>query len=177
MLSLGVEAPSFWLPNVVTGKTENLDDLKGAKGTLVIFMCNHCPFVVHILDQFVAWAKKYKPKGIHTIAISSNDISTHPADSPDKMKELSLTKNFNFPYLYDESQEVAKSYDAACTPDLYLFDQEKKLVYRGCFDKSRPGNDIEVTGEYLSQAVDNLLYGEPISKEQIPSIGCNIKWK
>ncbi len=177
MLSLGVKAPSFSLPNTSTTKTETFDDLKGKKGTLIVFMCNHCPYVIHILDQFVAWTNKYQSKGINTIAISSNNIKTHPEDSPDKMKELSIVKNFKFPYLYDDSQQVAKNYDAACTPDLYLFNEEDQLVYRGCFDKSRPGNDIEVTGENLSQAADSLLSRKPISQEQVPSIGCNIKWK
>ncbi|MCY4160436.1 MAG: thioredoxin family protein [Flavobacteriaceae bacterium] len=177
MLSLGVKAPSFSLPNVVSGKTETFDDLKGEKGTLIIFMCNHCPYVIHILDQFVAWTKKYQSKGINTIGISSNNIKTHPADSPSKMRELSIVKNFSFPYLYDDSQQVAKHYDAACTPDLYLFNGESELVYRGCFDKSRPGNDVEVTGEDLSHAANHLLLGKPISQEQTPSIGCNIKWK
>ncbi|MCY4254099.1 MAG: thioredoxin family protein [Flavobacteriaceae bacterium] len=177
MLSLGVQAPPFSLPNAVTGKTDTFDDLKGEKGTLIIFMCNHCPYVIHILDQFVAWTNKYHSKGINTIAISSNNIETHPQDSPVKMKELSLEKNFRFPYLYDDSQQVAKKYDAACTPDLYLFDEEDELVYRGCFDKSRPGNDVEVTGESLSQAANSLLSRKPISQEQTPSIGCNIKWK
>ena len=176
MLPLGFKAPNFSLPNVVNRNFESLEVLKGHRGTLVVFMCNHCPYVIHLLDEFVSLAAEYKTKGINTIAISSNNVNTHPADSPDKMKKLALKKNFSFPYLYDQSQEVAKSYDATCTPDFFLFDQEINLVYRGCFDQSRPGNNTPITGNHLRNAIDLLLLGEPISEEQFPSMGCNIKW-
>ena len=140
-------------------------------------MCNHCPYVVHLLNEFVALAQKNIAHGIQTVAISSNDVENYPDDHPDKMKQLSLEKGFSFPYLYDEDQSVAKAYEAACTPDFYLLDKENVLVYRGRFDASRPGNDSTITGEDLQLAIDQLLKKESIPAHQIPSMGCNIKWK
>lgn len=177
MLPLGTEAPEFNLVNVVTNEHQSLEHLKGPKGTLIIFMCNHCPFVIHVLDEIKNLAAEYKTKSIDTIAISSNDVANYPDDSPEKMKDLATKMDFTFPYLYDEDQSVAKAYDAACTPDFYLFDKALKLVYRGQLDGSRPGNDIPLTGEDLRKALDNLLAGQPISEDQKPSLGCNIKWK
>lgn len=177
MLPLGTEAPEFNLVDSISGKRMSLEHIKGPKGTLIIFMCNHCPFVIHILDEIERLSAEYKLKSIDTIAISSNDVANYPEDSPEKMKELAEKMDFVFPYLYDETQEVAKAYDAACTPDFYLFDDKLKLVYRGQLDNSRPGNGIPVTGEDLRAAMDNLLEGKEISKDQKPSLGCNIKWK
>lgn len=177
MLPLGTKAPEFNLIDAVSGEHYSLDHLKGPKGTLVIFMCNHCPFVIHVLDEIVNLAAEYKNKSIDTIAISSNDIENYPDDSPDKMKALAQKHDFTFPYLYDETQQVAKAYDAACTPDFYLFDNNLRLVYRGQLDNSRPGNGIPVTGEDLRKAIDSLLAGKTIPDDQKPSLGCNIKWK
>lgn len=177
MIPLGTTAPDFNLPDTVSGKVLSLNNVKGAKGTLVVFMCNHCPYVKHILNKFVALATHFSDKGIATVAISSNNVENYPDDSPDKMKELALQEHFNFPYLYDETQDVAKAYDAACTPDFYLFNSENKLVYRGQFDDSRPKNDLPVTGIDLKNAMNALLEGKEISSFQRPSIGCNIKWK
>ena len=177
MLPLGTVAPHFSLPNVVDKSTGSLTLLKGQKGTLIVFTCNHCPYVVHLLDAFVTLAKKIKSKGIETIAISSNDVENYPADHPDLMRELALEKNFSFSYLYDENQSVAQEYDAACTPDFYLLNEDNKLVYRGRFDASRPGNDNPITGEDLLSAVDALLNKKPMPENQYPSMGCNIKWK
>lgn len=177
MLPLGTVAPHFSLPNVVDNSTGSLTLLKGQKGTLIVFTCNHCPYVVHLLDAFVTLAKKIKSKGIETIAISSNDVENYPADHPDLMRELALEKNFSFSYLYDENQSVAQAYDAACTPDFYLLNEDNKLVYRGRFDASRPGNDNPITGEDLLSAVDALLNKKPMPENQYPSMGCNIKWK
>lgn len=177
MLPLGTTVPSFSLPNVITNKMESLEKLKGKKGTLVVFSCNHCPYVVHLLDAFVAFAKENKARGIASIVISSNDVENYPADHPDLMRELALEKDFSFPYLYDEDQLVAKAYDAACTPDFYLLNTANKLVYRGRFDASRPGNDIPITGKDLQHAIDAMLKNDPIPEKQYPSMGCNIKWK
>lgn len=177
MLPLGTIAPDFSLPNVVDNSLGSLSNLKGEKGTLVVFTCNHCPYVVHLLDAFVALAKKNKGKGVATIAISSNDVENYPADHPDLMRKLAQEKNFTFPYLYDEAQTVAKAYDAACTPDFYLLNAQHALVYRGRFDASRPGNDTPITGEDLQNAIDAMLKKDPILENQYPSMGCNIKWK
>ena len=176
MLPLGTIAPKFNLPNAVDEKNYNLSELIGEKGTLIIFMCNHCPYVIHLIEELVETAKKYLTKKINTIAISSNSIKTHPQDGPEEMKKFSLDKNFSFPYLYDESQEIAKKYDAACTPDFYLFDKDLKLVYRGRYDDSRPGNEKVVTGKDLHSAIDHLLINKEINIKQYPSMGCNIKW-
>lgn len=177
MLALGTRAPGFTLPDTRSGNTCTLQELKGEKGTLVMFICNHCPFVKHVNEALVRLAAAYQPKGISFVAISSNDVENYPQDHPDKMKETAEEEGYSFPYLYDESQEVARAYDAACTPDFYLFDGELELVYRGQLDDSRPGNGIPVTGRDLETAMQNLLSGNPVAKLQKPSIGCNIKWK
>jgi len=177
MLPLGTQAPDFKLINTVTGQTLRLQDLKGPQGTVIMFICNHCPFVKHVNTQISRLAKDYISKGIRCIAISSNDVEHYPEDAPHLMKKNALDHGFIFPYLYDASQEVAKAYDAACTPDFYLFDHDLKLVYRGQLDDSRPGNGKPVTGEDLRNALNNLLNNQPIPEFQKPSIGCNIKWK
>src|ERR1051326_363655 len=177
MISLGTKAPEFTLPDTVSGKNLSLQNLKSEKGTLIMFICNHCPFVKHVNTELVKLASDYIPKGISFIAISSNDVSTHPDDSPDKMKQVAKELGYPFPYLYDESQNVARTYDAACTPDFFIYDKNLKLVYRGQLDDSRPSNGIPATGKDIRSALDNLLAGKEISSEQKPSIGCNIKWK
>lgn len=177
MLPLETPAPDFRLPDTASGKTYSFDDIAGSKGTLVMFICNHCPFVKHVLDELVRIGRDYADKGIGMAAISSNDITGYPQDRPERMAELAREKAFPFPYLYDESQNTARAYDAACTPDFYVFDGDGKLVYRGQLDDSRPGNDIPVTGKDLRSALDALIAGQPIPKDQTPSIGCNIKWK
>ena len=178
MLDLGTHAPDFKLWDVVKEKKRTLSDLRGPKGTLIAFICNHCPYVIHIQEAFVDLVKDYDEQGIATIAISSNDADNYPADRPEKMKERAEELDFDFPYLYDETQEVAKAYKAECTPDLFLFDENMQLVYRGQFDASRPGNEQAITGEDLKTAFDELLAGRQIPEnEQRPSAGCNIKWK
>lgn len=177
MLDLGTSAPDFSLPEPLTGKTVSLKDFTGAPGLLVIFMCNHCPYVKHIRHGLAEFAREYQAKGLKIVAISANDVENHPDDSPEKMIEEVKNIGYSFPYLYDESQEVAQAYQAACTPDLYLFDGDMKLAYRGQFDDSRPGNDKPVTGADLRAAVDALLAGQPIPSDQKASMGCNIKWK
>ena len=176
MVSLGTLAPSFKLLNTIDDKTIISDNYFNKKGTIIMFICNHCPFVIHVLDEIVSITKKYE-KEISFIAISSNDIVNYPEDSPELMKKLAEEKKFNFPYLFDETQEVAKKYDAACTPDFFIYNSDKQLVYRGQLDDSRPGNDVPVTGHDLRKAIDSLIKGEEIDKNQKPSIGCNIKWK
>ena len=178
MLELGTKAPFFELPNPAkNNELQRLEDLKGSKGTLVIFMCNHCPFVIHVIEKLVELYEDYKGKGIEFIAINSNDVINYPADSPEQMVDFAEEKGFTFPYLYDESQAVAKAYDAACTPDFYFFDDKLDLIYRGQMDDSRPGNNKEITGEDLVIAFENLLAGQPQEELQRPSLGCNIKWK
>lgn len=177
MLALNTNAPSFSLPDTVSNRTYNLEDLKGKKATVIMFICNHCPFVIHVNPQLVKLANEYQQKGINFIAISSNDVENYPQDSPEKMKLHAKENNYPFPYLYDETQEIAKAYNAACTPDFYIFNQELKLVYRGQLDDSRPGNNISVTGNDIRKALNNILNNTPISWQQKPSIGCNIKWK
>ncbi|MBL0192017.1 MAG: thioredoxin family protein [Saprospiraceae bacterium] len=177
MMPLGSKAPSFLLPNTIDGLDYKFSYLKGPNGTLVVFMCNHCPYVVHIIDPLVLILHRYQTLGISSIAISSNDVSKYPQDGPTLMKELAIKHAFKFPYLYDASQDVAKAYDAACTPDFYLFDKNDMLVYRGQLDGSRPGNDVPITGIDLTNAMDNLLANTPIDLIQRPSAGCNIKWK
>ena len=177
MLPLGTSAPDFNLIDTKDDQIKSLNNLKGAQGTLVMFICNHCPFVIHVNQQLVQLANDYSPKGINCIAISSNDVVNYPQDGPDKMKVHAKENLYPFPYLYDETQDVAKAYDAACTPDFFLFDQDLKLVYAGQLDGSRPGNDIPVTGEDLRAAMDALLRQDPINPNQKPSMGCNIKWK
>ncbi len=177
MLPLGTKAPSFSLINTVTNQLTSLKKLKGPKGTVIMFICNHCPFVIHINEALTQIANIYQEKGIHFIAISSNDVINYPQDSPDLMKSHAIKNNYPFPYLYDETQEIAKLYDAACTPDFYLFDNELQLVYRGQLDDSRPGNGILVTGSDLVSAMDAILEEKTVNSIQKPSIGCNIKWK
>jgi peroxiredoxin len=176
MLALGTPAPDFSLPDT-EGNTVSLSDFKDAPALLVIFMCNHCPFVKHIQDKLAELVRAYQAKGVAVVAISSNDVANYPDDSPEMMAGLADKAGFTFPYLYDETQEVAKAYCAACTPDFFLFDKNKALAYRGQMDDSRPGNDIPVTGTDLTAAVDALLEGSQVPAEQKPSIGCNIKWK
>jgi peroxiredoxin len=176
MLPLGTAAPAFNLPNV-DGRMVSLDDFKSAPAVLVAFVCNHCPFVKHLADPFAQLAREYQEKGVAVVAISSNDVANYPADSPEQMVHEAETRGYTFPYLYDEGQDVAKAYRAACTPDFYVFDKNHKLVYRGQMDDSRPDSGIPVTGKDLRAALDALLAGKPISEQQKPSIGCNIKWK
>lgn len=177
MLSLGTTAPEFSLKDTVTEKTVNLQALKGENGTVIMFICNHCPFVKHVNPEIVKVAKEYQDKGIGFIAISSNDVENYPQDSPDLMKENAKEMGYNFPYLYDATQETAKAYNAACTPDFYLFDTDLELVYRGQLDDSRPGNGLPLTGNDLRNALNALLNDKEIDQNQKPSIGCNIKWK
>ena len=176
MLPLGTRAPDFALPNV-DGRTVTLADTAGPRGTLVMFICNHCPFVKHVADQLAALGRDCLPRGIGVVAISSNDVSSHPADSPEQMVHEAEERGYVFPYLYDETQDVAHAYHAACTPDFFLFDGDCKLAYRGQLDASRPGNDVPVTGADLRAAIDALVAGRPVATEQRPSLGCNIKWK
>ena len=176
MLPLGTTAPDFELPNV-DGRLVGLAEAAGPRGTVVMFICNHCPFVKHVADQLAALARDYLSHGIGFVAISSNNIAAHPADSPEQMVREAEERGYPFPYLYDETQDVAKDYHAACTPDFYLFDAEKKLTYRGQLESSRPGNGIPVTGSDLRGAIDALISGRPSVVDQKPSIGCNIKWK
>lgn len=175
MLSLGSNAPDFSLPDV-DGSTISRSDFAD-RPLLVMFMCNHCPFVIHIRDELAKFAREYTERGMGIVGISSNDVTTHPADSPEKMKQEAEQAGYVFPYLYDEDQSVAQAYRAACTPDFFLFDEHHKLVYRGQFDDSRPDSGIPVTGADLRAACDAVLGGQPISDQQKPSIGCNIKWR
>lgn len=177
MMPLGTIAPSFELPDTVSGKTMLLSNLQGEKATLVMFICNHCPFVLHVNDELVRIATAYQSRGVSFVAISSNDADNYPQDGPELMKSHAEKMGYPFPYLYDETQEVAKAYDAACTPDLFLFDQDLRCVYRGQLDDSRPNNNLPATGKDMRIALDALLNGEKISEQQTPSIGCNIKWK
>ena len=177
MMPLGTKAPDFNLLDTVSGTNTSLSELKSDIATVIMFICNHCPFVKHIREKLITLANDYIPKGISFIAISSNDASEYPEDAPDKMKDVAQEFGYPFPYLYDESQETAKAYDAACTPDFYIFDNDLRCVYRGQFDASRPGNDVPVTGEDVKSALDAILSEKPITVRQRPSIGCNIKWK
>jgi len=177
MLALGTTAPDFALTDVVTGKTVRRDDFSGTKALLVMFICAHCPYVKHIEKELAVLAKDYAGKALAIVAVSSNDVSTHPNDNPANLKRQAETVGFEFPYLYDETQAVAHAYKAACTPDFFLFDGDFKLVYRGEFDRSRPGNGVAITGEDLRAAIDAALAGRPPLDDQRPSIGCNIKWK
>lgn len=176
MLPLGTKAPDFELLDTVSDQKLSLNKLKGEKGTVVMFICNHCPFVIHVNPEISKLGREYQSKGINFVAISSNDVENYPQDAPHLMKEKAQEMDYTFPYLYDETQEVAKAYDAACTPDFYLFDGNLKLVYRGQLDDSRPGNGVPLTGSDLRNAMDALLEGSAISADQKPSIGCNIKW-
>ena len=177
MTALGTKAPDFKLPDTITGNQISLTEIKGEVATVIMFICNHCPFVLHVNDELGKLANDYSSKKINFVAISANDVITHPDDAPDKMKATALQKKYPFPYLYDETQEVAKAYDAACTPDFFIYDHQFKLVYRGQLDDSRPGNQIPVTGKDIRHALDCLINHQSIPHEQRPSIGCNIKWK
>jgi len=176
MLPLGTKAPEFSLPNV-DGKTVSLGDFADRKALVVMFICNHCPFVKHLRSALAEFGKEYQAKGVGVVAISSNDVASHPDDSPERMKEEAKSAGYTFPYLYDATQSVAKAYKAACTPDFYVFNADRALVYRGQFDDSRPSNGKPITGRDLRAACDAVLAGKPPLVEQRPSIGCNIKWK
>lgn len=175
MLPLGTPAPDFSLLNV-DSKTVSLADFADAKALVVIFMCNHCPFVKHLADALADFGRECQAKGVAVVGISSNDVANYPDDSPEQMVHEAENRGYTFPYLYDEDQSVARAYKAACTPDFYVFDGDKKLAYRGQFDASRPGNDIAVTGDDLRNAVDAIVAGDAVPEPQMPSIGCNIKW-
>ena len=177
MLALGTKAPDFQLPDVVSGETISLDNFKNQKGLLVMFICRHCPYVQHVKYELARFGKDFTGIDLGIVAISANDVKQYPEDAPEKLREMSQELGFTFPFCYDESQEVAKTYTAACTPDFFLFDQKRELVYRGQLDDSRPGDGKPVTGQDLRTAIDAVLAGNPISGEQKPSIGCNIKWK
>jgi len=174
---MGVEAPDFNALDTSNGELRSLQASKGEKGTAILFICNHCPYVKHVNKGLLEIANDYQAKGINFIAISSNNVETHPQDGPEFMKEHALEQNYPFPYLYDEDQSIARAYDASCTPDLFLFDENLKAVYHGQLDDSRPGNEIPVTGNDLRHAMDRLLNGEAVIADQKPSIGCSIKWK
>ena len=176
MLALGTPAPAFSLPDT-KGQTVTLDTFAGKRALLVMFICNHCPFVVHVRDELAAIGREYEPRGVGVVAINANDANHYPEDAPERMAEEVERVGYTFPYLYDETQEVAKAYKAACTPDFFLFDADRKLAYRGQLDDSRPGNGVAVTGRDLRSALDAVLAGEPVPGEQLPSMGCNIKWK
>lgn len=177
MLALGTVAPNFNLLDTTTNTFLSLEACKGEKGTVIAFICNHCPFVIHVNPELIKVANDYKSKGFNFVAISSNEVINYPQDAPNLMTKVAKENNYSFPYLYDESQEIAKAYDAACTPDFYVFNSDLKLVYRGQLDDSRPGNGIPLNGRDLRNALDALDQGEHINPNQKPSIGCNIKWK
>ncbi len=177
MLPLGSEAPPFALPDTVSGKTIRIEDIASEKATVVMFICNHCPYVIHVNDEIVRVANDYIAKGIAFVAISSNDVVNYPQDGPEEMKKQAQKLKYPFPYLYDESQNVARAFDAACTPDFYVFDKDLKLVYRGRIDDSRPGNNLPLTGKDLRTALDAVISGQAVAEKQYPSGGCNIKWK
>jgi peroxiredoxin len=176
MRPLGIKAPDFSLPDT-QGMTVSLSDFKDAPAFLVVFMCNHCPFVKHILDEFVKFVQEYQQKGVAVVGINSNDVACFLEDRPEMMAKIAIEKKFTFPYLYDQTQNVAKAYNAACTPDFFLFDKDRNLVYRGQMDDSRPGNGIPVTGKDLKAALDAVLKGKKPAAKQKPSMGCNIKWR
>lgn len=176
-IPLGFTAPDFKLPDTIRGGIVDYNQIKGEKGTLVMFICNHCPYVLHVVDELVIIGKEYLPKGIGFVAISSNDVKNYPQDSPELMKQFAIDRGFPFPYLYDESQETAKAYQASCTPDYDLFDANDVCVYRGQLDESRPQNDAPINGKDLRAALDAVLAGFKPDEKQLPSTGCNIKWK
>jgi peroxiredoxin len=176
MLPLGTKAPDFSLPNV-DGRTVSLSDFSGAPALLVVFMCNHCPYVKHIAPELSKLAREYQAKGAAVVGINANDVASHPDDSPDQMVHEAQSREYTFPYLFDDTQRVARAYKAACTPDFYVFDKNQKLVYRGQMDSSRPDSGVPLTGKDLRAALDAVLAGKPVPADQKPSIGCNIKWK
>lgn len=177
MIPLGTIAPDFHLKDTNSNNEFSFEDVKGSKGTLVIFMCNHCPFVLHVLPEIIMIANDYRVQGLGVVAISSNDIEKYPEDSPELMSEFAFKNKIDFPYLFDKTQEVAKAYEAACTPDFYLYDNQNRLFYRGQLDDSRPGNGIPLSGSDLRSAIDALIYNRSLNEQQKPSIGCSIKWK
>jgi peroxiredoxin len=177
MLELGTRAPDFALPDVVSGRTVRLEDFDGKKALLVMFVCRHCPFVKHVQHELARLGRDYQGRDVGIVAISANDAEAYPDDAPDSLAEMARQVGFTFPVLYDETQDVAKAYRAACTPDFFVFDASRKLVYRGQLDDSRPSNGKPVTGRDLRSALDAVLAGRPVAREQTPSIGCNIKWK
>jgi peroxiredoxin len=177
MLRLGTKAPDFSLPDVISGRTVSLETFREKKAFLVMFICRHCPYVQHVKEELARMGKDYATKDVGIVAVSSNDVTNYPEDRPDKLKEMAEGLGFKFPFCYDESQEVARSYAASCTPDFFLFNRDRKLVYRGQLDSSRPGNGQPVTGRDLREAIDAVLADQPIPSDQKPSVGCNIKWK
>ena len=177
MLELGTKAPDFTLPDTVSGNTYTLKDLASDKATVIMFLCNHCPYVIHVNPEIARVVADYKPQGVSFVGISSNDVENYPQDGPELMKKLAEEVPYDFPYLYDETQEVAREYDAACTPDFYVFDGDMMLVYRGRIDGSRKGNEVPLTGKDLRSAIDAVLTGEEVNPVQYPSGGCNIKWR
>ena len=177
MIALGTKAPSFNLPDTISDQDLSFEEIKGKNGTVVMFICNHCPYVIHVNKELVNLADNYKSKGIGFVAISSNDAVNYPQDGPERMKEHAAVEAYNFPYLYDESQAVARAYDAVCTPDMYVFDQDDSLYYRGRIDDARPGTGKIITGRDIRNAMDDMLAGKPSPKTQYPSGGCGIKWK
>lgn len=177
MMPLGTTAPEFALPDTISGKVLSFSDIKSNIATVVMFICNHCPYVIHLEKHLAPFVKQYQDKGIHFVAISANDADNYPADGPVQMADNAKRLGFTFPYLYDQSQDVAKAYDAACTPDFFVFDGKGQCAYRGRYDESSPGKNVAVTGHDLGAALDALIANEPVSEAQIPSMGCNIKWK
>ena len=177
MLPLGTPAPAFALPDTVSGARLSLAQLQSPVATVVMFICNHCPYVLHLRAGLAQLARDYQPRGIAFVAISSNDVEHYPDDAPDRMQAFAAANGFSFPYLYDETQDVARAYEAACTPDFFVFDGALRLAYRGQFDDSRPGNGRPVTGAAIRAALDAMLAGQPVALDQVPSVGCNIKWK
>lgn len=177
MMPLGTKAPAFDLPDVISGRQVSLSDARGAKGTVVMFICAHCPYVIHVESEIARMAEEYQNKGVDFVAISSNDVAKYPDDGPEKLREQAARVGFGFPYLFDESQAVAKAYQAECTPDFFVFDENDQCVYRGRMDEATPGNGKPVDGRDLRAALDALVAGSPLPEEQYPSMGCNIKWK
>ena len=177
MIALSTPAPGFTLPDTISGKNISLNEVKGEKATLIMFICNHCPFVKHVNEELVKLANDYLTKEIGFVAISSNDAASYPEDAPEKMKEVAAQLNYPFPYFYDETQQVARAYNAACTPDFFIYDEILQLVYHGQLDDSRPGNGIPVSGKDIREALDCIISNQPVSADQRPGIGCNIKWK
>ena len=177
MLALGTQAPAFRLPDVVSGEEVSLETFASKKALLVMFICRHCPYVIHVQEELSRIGMEYLDKDVGIVAIGSNDVEGYPDDAPESLKEMALELGFRFPYLYDESQEVAKAYTAACTPDFFVFNEKRNMVYRGQLDSSRPRNDLPVTGEDLRSALDAVLADKPLAPDQKPSVGCNIKWK